>query len=147
MSTATVQAHTPTPAASGECESNTEPYTPALALKPNPNPISSRCVAGPCWPMSLALIATTIVVPLHLILSTCAGRSTGILVSLGGLALCNLGCFLCTACRDPGLVPRSGTQQEENWRWIPDAESFAPPGVSYAAEGGVLVRGYDHFCI
>jgi len=47
----------------------------------------------------------------------------------------------------PGLVPRSTTDVETGMRWESNTQSFISPGVTFAREGGVLVRGYDHFCV
>jgi len=57
--------------------------------------------------MYMKVIIVTIVIPLEVLVSSkCSSEASGIRISLAALALCNLGCFVCTACRDPGLVLR-----------------------------------------
>ena len=97
--------------------------------------------------MSLTIMTVTILVPL-IVLPKCAGRvHVGVIVGAACLAACNFLCFYCTACGDPGLVMRSGAQETPEWKWNNEAQSYVPPGVQYASEGGCLVRNYDHFCV
>jgi len=109
------------------------------------------CVFGPAWPMSLCMVFTIIAIPAAVFSKYGDSMPVGALIGGLVLTLLVLLCFLRTAFVDPGLVPRSLVAEDvatgSDWRWLPQHNTYTPPGVQYASEGQVLVRAYDHFCI
>ena len=97
--------------------------------------------------MSIIMICVHVGVPAG-ILASCAGTTDLsliiVLVVLWGLAL---GFYLATACRDPGLVPRSAEPNSAAARWSAHADSYIEPNAAWATEGNVIVKGYDHMCV
>ena len=110
------------------------------------------CMFGPCWPMMLMTMS--------LILGSGAAaagafgwvlvRTTeGALVLAGGLffVVFTAVCFGCTACRNPGIYPRSAENVGGEMIWHEESQSFRPRrNVQWDNESRVLAYKIDHFC-
>ena len=54
-----------------------------------------------------------------------------------------------TGCRDPGIMyrhPRPPPQNENQWRWNDQAQTFRPRLAYYDSDTAVMVEEFDHTC-
>jgi hypothetical protein len=111
---------------------------------------SLQCVVGPYWPM-LAFVTYPLIIgvswlafknvvlpgtkPLALIL-TWSSMTIGLIVALA-----------CTSCRDPGVLYRNEeppAQNENNWRWSDQAQTYRPRNAHFDSDTMVVVEEFDH---
>ena len=110
------------------------------------------CMVGPCWPMML--LTASLIFGLGALAAGAFGavlvRTTeGIVVlSVGLSCVAYTGvCFLCTACRNPGIYPRQLENTTGDMVWHEESKSWRPRrGVMFDSETRVLAYKIDHFC-
>lgn len=74
-------------------------------------------------------------------------RDVAALCAVGGiLAAITLSAFTCTACRDPGIVPRRQERLDSSEIYDDRARSFRPNNAIFEHETGTLIHNVDHFC-
>lgn len=104
------------------------------------------CVMGPYWVMSMC-----VTYPLILVISTItAVRIVNLpwplIMVWAFLTVALLVALSLVACRNPGIMRRFDSQQDEEWRWNDQARTYRPKGAKYDPECAVVVEGFDHTC-
>eukprot|EP00658_Telonema_sp_P-2_P082537 TRINITY_DN8744_c0_g1_i1.p1 TRINITY_DN8744_c0_g1~~TRINITY_DN8744_c0_g1_i1.p1 ORF type:complete len:241 (+),score=35.80 TRINITY_DN8744_c0_g1_i1:98-820(+) len=105
---------------------------------------------GPCWPMMAVTMALITVLGALMIGLATSGLYVGWrLLGVPAVGMV-LGCYLCTAMSDPGIVPHWEHPGGEGWTFARKTGGWIPPDVgevAYCPEGRVLIKDYDHFCV
>lgn len=106
------------------------------------------CVVGPYWPMLLC-VTYPLIFGVSLWTLLIAMPSKHILVKLfwGFSTLALIYALAKTACTDPGILyrhPHPPPQEENQWRWSDQGQTYRPRGAYFDTDCAVVVEEFDH---
>mmetsp|Transcript_18324 Transcript_18324/g.53563 ORF Transcript_18324/g.53563 Transcript_18324/m.53563 type:complete len:218 (-) Transcript_18324:181-834(-) len=120
-----------------------------LPAKPGETP-RLLCVVGPYWPMMMCITTPLILAPcVGVVIYAWPFVHYGVIIGFCCFAAFTLTALWCTACSNPGLVPRYEERPphaDSNWSWNDQTRTFRPRTARYVDDCGVLVDRYDHTC-
>ena len=106
------------------------------------------CVFGPFWPMLLLITYPLIFgVSLWTLFHAIPGKPLLLQVVWGTLTVSLILALAFTSFRDPGIlyrVQQPPPQEENQWRWNDQAQTYRPRNAFYDTDCGVVVEEFDH---
>jgi len=113
-----------------------------LPAKPGETP-RLLCVVGPYWPMMMCITTPLILAPcVGVVIYAWPFVHYGVIIGFCCFAAFTLTALWCTACSNPGLVPRYEERPphaDSNWSWNDQTRTFRPRTARYVDDCGVLV--------
>lgn len=106
------------------------------------------CVVGPFWPMLLCVTYPLILgVSLWTLLVSIPHKNVVVQFLWTVATLSLIYALAKTACTDPGILYRHASpppQDENQWRWNDQGQTYRPRGAYYDTDCAVVVEDFDH---